>query len=219
MQVFPEMPQIEVGWNCVFGQCTYMNACEKAINDTIQGFDVDYELGCRSSSLTPHTIFSRGSIIWILPMYVFPIIAIFITMISYAMIWNKVRQSRRHFLQSDSCNVIFSHREIRMTWTILILIIINVVCWLPYIIFPLALDFPIDDMDINTMDEGRFVLYWILNNIFRSQYALNFFVYVFRSEQYRNAFYDFLGLFCGKKFERNESFYYQVEMRGKRSAK
>ena len=219
MQIIPETPQIEVGWNCVFGQCTYMNTCQKNTNSVNQTYIQDYEGKCLPASLTTHTIMFRNSWLWILPMYVFPIIAIFITMICYASIWNKVRHSRRLFLQNDMYNEALNHRDIKMTWTILILIIINVFCWIPYIIFPLALDFPIDEMDINKMDEGRYILYWILNNIFRSQYAINFFVYVFRSEQYRNAFYDFLGLFCEKPVFRNETFHDQIEMRNRISKK
>ena len=210
MQVLAETPHIEVGWNCVFGQCTYMNKCQMRGNNVTENHELDNRNTCRP-------VWLWDSMLWIMPMYVFPIVAMVITMLSYAMIWNKARQSRKNFQKSDMNSVALNHRDMKMTWTILILIVINLICWLPYIIFPVALDFPVDDMDINTMGERVFILYWILNNIFRSQYAVNFFVYVFRSEQYRNAFYDFLGLFCAKKFERNEICRHQIEMRSTRS--
>ena len=88
MQVLAETPHIEVGWNCVFGQCTYMNKCQMRGNNVTENHELDNRNTCRP-------VWLWDSMLWIMPMYVFPIVAMVITMLSYAMIWNKARQSRK----------------------------------------------------------------------------------------------------------------------------
>ena len=214
MQLLTSPPQIKIGWNCVLGQCSYMHSCEN-INPNrtnehgIVLVNFDYETDgnyCSLSMMTNHSIIYGSAVLWILPMYVFPITSIFITSVSYVLIWVKVHRSTKSFQNSESMSVVsvaLHHREIKMTRTILILIAINVICWLPYIIFPWVLDFPVDSNHPETMNDGRYILYWILKSMFRSQYAINFFVYVVRSEQYRSAVYDFFEILKIKKLQRS----------------
>ena len=209
MQIFISPPEIEVGWNCVLGQCSYMRTCVDNIpNRTnelgLEQVEVDYDTEenyCSSSMTTSHSIIYGSSVLWILPMYVFPIVSIFITIVSYVLIWIKVHISTKSFQNSEIHSVALHHREIKMTWTIMILIAINVLCWLPYITLPWVLDFPIDPFRPVAMSDGRYMMYWILKIMFRSQYSINFFVYVVRSEQYRSAVYDFVKMLKIKKLQ------------------
>ena len=72
-------------------------------------------------------------------------------------------------------------RERKMTHTILILILLNMICWIPY---------QLANIVIFEVLEGKYEKwhYDIVVGLYFTQYGLNFFVYVLRSEQYRKSF-------------------------------
>ena len=71
--------------------------------------------------------------------------------------------------------------ETKMTYTILILISLNLSFWLPYQLFNIF----IFELVKDKFDRAY---YDIFRGVYFSQYLLNFFVYSARSEQYRKAY-------------------------------
>ena len=125
-----------------------------------------------------------------------PCICIMIIISSYIGIWNKVRRSTKYF-QTLGVNPItpspvlhtkqLSKRDIKMTKTILILIITNLLFWLPYgLLVNIALDLTVKP---SPYTKEQYIVTVVLVAIFESQYAINFFIYMARHEQYRNAFF------------------------------
>ena len=79
-------------------------------------------------------------------------------------------------------------RERQMTWTILILILLNLLCWLPY---QLSNIYIFVTRSEHTKSSENFY-FDVFIGIFFTQYSLNFFVYIVRSDQYQKAFLYFI---------------------------
>ena len=181
----------EPGWNCKYGACAYVQSCELSGNDLVR-------IG------KPETSCSVGSIsIWgLMDFYkiVIPTFSFVTIVISYVLIWFKVHQSKNSLSNPENNVTHLNNREIRMTLTILILIVLNFVCWIQYTLFHIIVSYHspksrnASEKD-NSSSEKDYILYAILLSIFETQYASNFVIYVARSEQYRNAFIDGLRLF------------------------
>ena len=131
---------------------------------------------------------------------VIPTFSFVTIVISYVLIWFKVHQSKNSLSNPENNVTHLNNREIRMTLTILILIVLNFVCWIQYTLFHIIVSYHspksrnASEKD-NSSSEKDYILYAILLSIFETQYASNFVIYVARSEQYRNAFIDGLRLF------------------------
>ena len=80
-----------------------------------------------------------------------------------------------------------------MTKAISILMFCSFLCWLPLPVLNLVfLKFEKKD-DFDASDDftsSHYLLYVIIQSVFVSQYALNFFIYISRSDQFRDAFLD-----------------------------
>ena len=130
-----------------------------------------------------------------------PSCSLIIIGISYVVIYCKVHSSTKYFIGREQMNSSMNDRDIKLSKTILILVIMNFFCWLPYVVLiTAAIDLTNEPQPATSK---HYVLRVILVNMFESQYALNFFVYVARSEQYRNAFLDLLPFYNWKRRNSN----------------
>ena len=74
--------------------------------------------------------------------------------------------------------------------TILLLIMLSFTFWLPYgVLINTALDLTNHPKPSTSV---QYVIKIVLVSVFESQYAINYFIYVARHEQYRNALLDVL---------------------------
>ena len=185
--LFMESYEIVPGWNCEHGMCSLVETCQRN-GQGIGGSKHINQNGKESNT--------RSSInVWnLLYMYstCLPSIAILLTIISYLLIWYKVCQSKKQFvgLENRQMSELFAQREMKMTWTIFIIIALNILCWIPYyLIHYLTYEFPNIYKEFSTSD---YIIFDVLLNICEAQYAFNFFLYVARHKQYRNAVLDAL---------------------------
>ena len=96
--------------------------------------------------------------------------------------------SKKRFLGTHETFIRLYGREMRMTRTILILIVLNVMFWfVAFAIVAFKYDKSLSSAWMS-MTIQKFVPYITFVNIFEIQYALNFFVYMARRDQYREAF-------------------------------
>ena len=179
---------IEAGWNCETGGCGFVRSC-KLYENTKLFTDVAHRF----------TQCNDGTDIWRLTYFstiCVPICSLIVIIVSYLVIWYKVHQSTKHF-QHDTREMAtrLNQRDIKMTRTVLILVVLNFLFWLPYGI--LTLTSTLTSKPSPSTAE-IYILKIISVNIFESQYAINFFIYVARSEQYRNSFLDVLRI-TGRK--------------------
>ena len=112
-------------------------------------------------------------------------------------IWYKVHESKKALVNQENNVSALNQREIKMTLTILILVVLNFVCWLQYTLFHIVVSYhtpksnnPTSDSHDTSSASNDYILYAVLLSIFETQYASNFVIYVARSEQYRHAFLD-----------------------------
>ena len=109
--------------------------------------------------------------------------------LSYFVIYCKIHNSKKSIDSTKTCRrrdrkksvTDLTAREKKMTTTILILILLNMVCWLPYQLNNIVI------LEIMGENYDRFTND-IFAGIYFTQFSLNFFVYVLRSEQYRKSF-------------------------------
>ena len=179
---------IEPGWNCETGGCGFIRTCRLSgggVKDGLRACD-------------------SGMGVWRLSYFstiIVPSCSLLIIGISYVVIWCKVHNSTKYFTDQEQINSSLNDRDIKLSKTILILVVMNFFCWLPYVVLiTAAIDLTNEPKPATSK---HYIFRVILVNIFESQYALNFFVYVARSEQYRNAFFDILPFYNWKR--RNSS--------------
>ena len=172
------------GWHCETGGCGFIRTCGHGEGADISAISPSDPGGCNA-----------GMEIWRLAYFstiCVPTFSLIVIAISYLTIWCKVHRSTRYFVNGELPNLSLSQRDIKMTHTILILVVLNFMCWLPYVVLvTVALDYTSEPKPSTA---GKYILKIILICCFESQYALNFFIYVARSEQYRNAFLDVIPL-------------------------
>ena len=184
---------IEPGWNCETGGCGFIRTCRLPDGEDIDGTIRNGLRACES-----------GMGVWRLSYFstiIVPSCSLIIIGISYVVIYCKVHNSTKYFIGREQMNSSLNDRDIKLSKTILILVIMNFFCWLPYVVLiTAAIDLTNEPQPATSK---HYILRVILVNMFESQYALNFFVYVARSEQYRNAFLDLLPFYNWKR--RNSS--------------
>ena len=170
---------LELGWDCEVGGCGFRKTCMIYENETIPRLILDPEYLCDSPFYANITfIYSYSLTSYIASM---AIIAG-----SYSSLLYKVHISRRSFKgESDrKLTETLEKRERKMTLTILILILLNLFCWLPYQLSNIYI-FATRSEHVKSSEQFYFDLFIA---IYFTQYSLNFFVYIVRSEQYRKAF-------------------------------
>ena len=186
LSIFIQYHGIEPGWQCETGGCGFLRSCK--YDDTNLTNDGGYNF----------RMCNDGIDVWRLTYFstiCVPIFAILIICISYIVIWHKVHKSKMYFVniqetQEDTQEntTHLSEREMKMTRMILTLIVLNFLCWLPHsLLIVAALDFTSKPMPSTSW---KYILKMVLVCMYESAYALNFFVYVARSEQYRHALLD-----------------------------
>ena len=190
---------IEPGWHCETGGCGFIRPCEN-YKDSDRYIDDLHDIkSCH-----------EGDEIWRLTYFstiCVPAVSLGIAAVSYILIWCKVHRSTKYLLGTEQLQVVeqvapqLYHRDTKMTKTILILITLNFLFWLPYgVLINTALDLT---KKPKQSTPEQYILKVILVSIFETQYAINFFVYVARHKQYRNAFLDAVP-FSGRKRKRSK---------------
>jgi hypothetical protein len=180
----------EPGWNCEYGGCSFIQHCQIEELPEMQyrlhvhqNLQSQIDVKCNFDALNLVYIYTVG----------IPVVAILIIIVSYLCIWKRVHESSRNFKDSDHNTRALHNREVKMSLTILILIILTFVLWLP---LSLAHLFIFDFHTRFAASSGtEYTWFVILFSIFESRFAVNFFFYAARSEQYRNSFLDTLKLF------------------------
>ena len=179
---------IEMGWNCETGGCGFIRNCE----------ELEYSNQLSKYSENPGQC-SVPMQIWrkiYIVIFFVPAISLLTIIISYSIIFYKVHESKRNFTNEERTFNILKKRQMKMTCTTLILILLNVLFWLMALcVIAVSYDKKLSD-SWKPMNAEEYVAYSVFINIFEIQYALNFFVYIYRSPQYRAAFLDIFNDFA-----------------------
>ena len=173
----------EVGWDCTYGQCGFRSTCLAYNNESVPRFIDNPEEKCNSS------FYGNTKVLYLYTWILYGI-SLVIIVLSYVVIFCKIHYSKKSI---DNTKTIrrkanrkksvtdLSTREKKMTITILILILLNLTCWIPYQLFNVII------FEVVGEDFEKFYYDFVIGLYF-TQFSLNFFVYVLRSEQYRNSF-------------------------------
>ena len=173
---------IEMAWNCETGGCGFIRNCKKLEASINIGKYVENTGKCS----VPMEIWRKVYIV----IFVVPVTALLVIICSYLIIFVKVCQSKQSFSDEKRTFNILKKRQLKMIRTTLILILLNVLFWImAFVIIAVRYDKKLSD-SWKPMNTKEYIAYSIFVNVFEMQYALNFFVYIYRSPQYRSAFYD-----------------------------
>ena len=193
---------IEPEWNCETGGCAYVQSCIADEKSLVQNNQSNWD------SHTVKVFNLQGA----MNLYEvgFPIFTVATMAVSYIVIWRKVRLSKKNFSEAGgNAPACLSKREMKITMTILILIISNIICWLPYCLFRMVTGYRIFMLQSKTAyypnNTFDYIMYIISITIFESQYLVNFVLYVIRCTQCRKAFLDGFPLCMTKSFYKNTS--------------
>ena len=171
---------MEFGWDCDVGGCGYRQTCMIYENETVPRSIRDPEYLCDSPFYSNITfVYSYSLTIYIISMILIGA--------SYFSLLYKAHLSRKNLQQCENderLTAALDKRERHMTWTILILILLNLLCWLPYQLSNIYI-FVTRSEHSKTSENFYFDVFI---GIFFTQYSLNFFVYIVRSDQYQKAF-------------------------------
>lgn len=114
------------------------------------------------------------------------ILASILTMIvGYVIIWSKARQSTNYLQKLGNNNSYLHFRNGKMIRSILLLILMTGFCNATTLLQTL-----LDYLWIFGFTRSP-ALYYLLLNIYQSQFALNFLIYAFKNDQYRKAYLEF----------------------------
>ena len=191
---------VELGWDCSVGGCGYRTTCMTYGNDTLPRLVDDPEIICDS------IFYGNGSALYLYTWVLYSI-SIVIIIGSYLAIFWKIEKTKENVDKMMTCGSLdrqpsscasLAATERKMTYTVLILILLNMVCWLPYQLFNLVY---IEGVVKFGPSFERYY-YDLFVGLYFTQYALNFFVYVVNSGQYRKSFSYF---FIQNKHETLES--------------
>ena len=190
---------IEMGWNCETGGCGFIRNCR--VLDSARQLSSLAEIKTEKCSV-PMEVWRK--------IYVFiffmPIICLIVIIFSYLIIFYKVHVSKRNFSNEENTFDLLRKRQMKMTCTTLLLIVLNVLFWtMAFVIIAIRYDEKLSD-SWKPMSRNEYAAYSIFVNVFEVQYALNFFVYIFRSDQYRSAFIDIFKSFANVPFSRTNTF-------------
>ena len=109
---------------------------------------------------------------------VFTITAIVLMCASYSVIWLEVRKSRNTVRLHCHGTLNKDSKNDKMTRIIVSLLLLSIICNLPAITFHLVL----------SKLSNNIYVYHILNMLYETQFAMNFFIYVLTNDNYRNAY-------------------------------
>ena len=183
------------GWDCRYGACGFIQSYEYGLNHT-------------SARDDEKTVYHELWNIMYFYTLLIPLFSITTMLVSYILIWSKVHKSTKFLVGTDSMIQILNEREAKMTKAISILMFCSFLCWLPLPVLNLVfLKFEKKD-DFDTTDDftsSSYLLYVIIQSVFVSQYALNFFIYISRSDQFRDAFLDGIPLLRRKSTPKIEN--------------
>ena len=183
------------GWDCRYGACGFIQSYEYGLNHT-------------SARDDEKTVYHELWNIMYFYTLLIPLFSITTMLVSYILIWSKVHKSTKFLVGTDSMIQILNEREAKMTKAISILMFCSFLCWLPLPVLNLVfLKFEKKD-DFDDSDDftsSHYLLYVIIQSVFVSQYALNFFIYISRSDQFRDAFLDGIPLLRRKSTPKIEN--------------
>ena len=161
-------PSIDIGYNCLMGKCNYVPTGKDPLKVFV-GF--------------------VGQPVFVgLPYLAAFLLPCIITVVSYVIIWLKIRKVKRNLKNMRRENTKendggrLSKTEMKFVWTVFIICACYLLCALPGIVL----------VDIFGMkDENSFLLSLCL---LWFQFSINIFIYAYRSEHYRAAYWDMLVL-------------------------
>ena len=163
--------KLEFGWDCIGRACGIILKCETdSCND-------EYWIGL-------------DLIEWYITTMLF--ISVAITTISYVLLWRRARDSAKCLKRGGIITNELLNREVKMTRTILLLLVIHGICNLPIAIFQIAasvLEFA--NIQKEGFQEGFQILAYIFSLAYMAQFGLNFFICIGSNEQYQMAYVTF----------------------------
>jgi hypothetical protein len=170
---------VKPGWDCRYGAC---------------GFLQSYDVGMHPKAIEDieTTNYNSWNLMYIYTIFV-PLFSFVVMIVCYLFIWRKVHKSAKYLSGTESMMRTLNKREFKMTKAISIIILCSFLCWLPLPI--LAFVFLTFSDSHHVSSDSDYILYAIIQSVFVSQYALNFFIYITQSEQFRDAFLDGIHLF------------------------
>ena len=107
------------------------------------------------------------------------ILGISLMVICYIIIWWEAKKSVENVGMSGNINSFLKDRNKKMTTTISRLLVMTVLCFLPWFI--------IDEDSIDSMEYVK-IIYYIIEILYGSQVVLNFILYAMTNDQYRSAY-------------------------------
>lgn len=158
---------IEAGWNCKNGVCSLISSCTTEQCDLTSTLD---------------------GLIWY--EFVLSVVHLIVMGICYTMIWRKVRKDTTYLKDIGNNSMDLQHRELKMTRTILTLILTHFIFYTPFLLFQGLLF-----SNLIFQSDLTHGIYFVLMCINHVGFCLNFFIYAASNEQYRNAY-----LGCSKSF-------------------
>ena len=165
--------ELDAGWNCAAMKCTLLPANP----DTYQnGLNVINGLLWYEAALS---VLFIGTIC-----------------ISYIIIWRWARNETMYLKQSANNISHIRTREIKMTRTILSLIVFHGICSVPFLFYN---ELYLSSNNIITKNDATGAIYYVLQALYNSQFCLNFVIYAGSNEQYRKAYIGCMKcFFCSK---------------------
>ena len=167
--------EIGIGWNCSVGWCTQIKKCplDECPSENKQwNFVIWYNFTLALSSVTS-------------------------TVISYILIHNKAKCSSLELNRFGSVNDVLHKREMKMTKTILLLVMSHCIFNLPVMIIDTVIYYLFGDYIIWS-DSCKFVIdiFWLL---FHLQFIFNIIIYAASNNEFQSAYIDFSKfMFCQK---------------------
>ena len=168
---------VEPGWDCEAGGCAFRWKYMINNNETVPSYIQDPEKICDSQFDCKISFMY----LYFLIKYSF---CILVCMMSYAVLLFKVHSSKKNLKGPENKVTNSDDTERRMSLTILMLITMNIVCLLPFLVY-----YVVGFEKWGTSRSFRAsIQFEMVEALYVSQFALNFLVYVARSDQSRKAF-------------------------------
>ena len=177
--MIPSLTNFSVGWHCGVGTCD---------------FNYSNEL----------------MILWV---DVFLIFSMLVMIFCYLVIWSKARKSKETIEQLNSLEtrrkslleMALEIRNKKMTRTILFLILMHICCNLPVVVYNIYYTIQLEIAEEQSIIAvlpfiHSSAFYYVMNILYGSQSAINFFIYAFTNEHYKTAYIEFWNhLVCKEK--------------------
>ena len=111
------------------------------------------------------------------------IISMLTIIICYLLIWRKAHQSTVSITTLGNINIDLQNRESKLTKMILLLVFVSGMCNLILVVF-------IGSLAISSLS-AEITIYFVTVSVYESQFALNFFIYALKNDDYRKAYRDY----------------------------